>query len=45
MAIYQLTAKIISRAKGRSAVAAAAYRSASELEDFRQGLSFDYSHL
>ena len=43
MAIYHFTAKIISRAKGRSAVAAAAYRSASELEDFRQGQSFDYT--
>jgi Ti-type conjugative transfer relaxase TraA len=43
MAIYHFTAKIISRARGRSAVAAAAYRSASELEDFRQGQSFDYT--
>ena len=43
MAIYHLTAKIIGRSQGRSAVAAAAYRSASELHDQRQGQSFDYS--
>ncbi len=43
MAIYHFTAKIISRSQGRSAVAAAAYRSASELHDQRQGQSFDYS--
>ena len=33
MAIYHFTAKVISRSKGRSAVAAAAYRSASEIHD------------
>jgi Ti-type conjugative transfer relaxase TraA len=43
MAIYHFTAKVISRSKGRSAVAAAAYRSASQLRDFRQDLGFDYS--
>jgi Ti-type conjugative transfer relaxase TraA len=43
MAIYHFTAKIIGRSQGRSAVAAAAYRSASELHDQRQGQSFDYS--
>jgi len=43
MAIYHFTAKVISRSKGRSAVAAAAYRSASEIHDFRQDLNFDYS--
>jgi Ti-type conjugative transfer relaxase TraA len=43
MAIYHFTAKIIGRSDGRSAVAAAAYRSASELHDQRQGQSFDYS--
>ena len=43
MAIYHFTAKIISRSQGRSAVAAAAYRSASELHDQRQGQSFDYT--
>jgi len=35
--------KIIGRSKGRSAVAAAASRSASRLHDVRQDLSFDYS--
>jgi Ti-type conjugative transfer relaxase TraA len=43
VAIYHFTAKIIGRGHGRSAVAAAAYRSASELDDQRQGQSFDYS--
>jgi len=43
VAIYHFTAKIIGRSHGRSAVAAAAYRSASELHDQRQGQSFDYS--
>jgi Ti-type conjugative transfer relaxase TraA len=43
MAIYHFTAKVISRSKGRSAVAAAAYRSASEIHDLRQDLNFDYS--
>jgi Ti-type conjugative transfer relaxase TraA len=43
MAIYHFSAKVISRATGRSAVAAAAYRSASELQDERLGRSHDYS--
>jgi hypothetical protein len=43
MAIYHFQAKIIGRSQGRSAVAAAAYRSASELDDQRQGQSFDYT--
>ncbi|MBI3759774.1 MAG: Ti-type conjugative transfer relaxase TraA [Deltaproteobacteria bacterium] len=43
MAIYHFTAKVIRRSHGRSAVAAAAYRSASEFIDQRQGQSFDYS--
>src|ERR1700674_578193 len=43
MAIYHFTAKVISRSKGRSAVAAAAYRSASQIHDFRQDLNFDYA--
>jgi Ti-type conjugative transfer relaxase TraA len=43
MAIYHFQVKIIGRSQGRSAVAAAAYRSASELHDQRQGQSFDYS--
>lgn len=42
MAIYHLRATIISRSAGRSATAAAAYRSASYIEDHRTGLSFDY---
>ncbi len=43
MAIYHLSAKVISRAGGRSSVAAAAYRSAEQLRDARQGLEHDYS--
>src|SRR5271170_3847159 len=43
MAIYHLQVKIIGRSQGRSAVAAAAYRSASQIHDQRQGQSFDYS--
>jgi len=43
MAIYHLNAKIISRSTGKSAVAAAAYRSRTILYDERQGMSFDYS--
>lgn len=43
MAIYHFSAKIISRSNGRSAVAAAAYRSASRLFDERTEQPFDYS--
>lgn len=43
MAIYHLSAKVISRAGGRSSVAAAAYRTAGRLHDDRQGLKHDYS--
>lgn len=43
MAIYHLNAKVISRATGRSATAAAAYRSGSKILDERTGLAFDYS--
>jgi len=43
VAIYHFRAKIVSRSQGRSAVAAAAYRSGSELRDQRQGQTFDYS--
>src|SRR6516162_10816187 len=43
MAIYHFTAKVISRSKGRSTVAAAAYRSASETRDYRRDLTFDYA--
>ena len=43
MAIYHLRASVISRSAGRSATAAAAYRSAAHIADRRTGLSFDYS--
>ncbi len=43
MAIYHLHAKVISRATGRSAVAAAAYRSASELYDARLDRAHDFT--
>src|SRR5579875_2762195 len=43
MAIYHFTAKVIKRSHGRSAVAAAAYRSAAAFTDQRQGQQFDYS--
>jgi Ti-type conjugative transfer relaxase TraA len=43
MAIYHFSAKVIQRSAGRSAVAAAAYRSASELVDERVGRSHDYT--
>jgi len=42
MAIYHLRASVISRSSGRSATAAAAYRSGTEIEDRRIGRSFDY---
>ncbi|MDQ1902835.1 MobQ family relaxase [Paracoccus sp. WLY502] len=42
MAIYHLRATMISRSAGRSATAAAAYRSAERIHDQRTGLSFDY---
>ena len=43
MAIYHLSAKVIGRSQGRSAVAAAAYRSGGRLRDERQGAEHDYS--
>jgi hypothetical protein len=43
MAIYHFSAKVISRANGSSAVASAAYRSASELHDDRLGRDHDFS--
>ena len=43
MAIYHFSAKVIQRSAGRSVVAAAAYRSASELEDEHLGRSYDYT--
>jgi Ti-type conjugative transfer relaxase TraA len=44
LAIYHFSAKVISRANGSSAVAAAAYRSASELHDERLGRSHDFTN-
>ncbi|MBV0889847.1 Ti-type conjugative transfer relaxase TraA [Komagataeibacter oboediens] len=44
MAIYHLHAKVISRATGRSAVAAAAYRAASRLHDVRLDRDHDFSN-
>ena len=43
MAIYHFSAKVIGRSTGRSAVAAAAYRSASELLDEQLGRTHDYT--
>ena len=43
MAIYHLSIKPISRARGRSATAAAAYRAAERIEDRRTGEVFDYT--
>ena len=42
MAIYHLTARAVSRAKGYSAVAATAYRSGERLRDERRGRTHDY---
>ncbi len=43
MASYHLSAKIIARSSGKSVVAAAAYRSRSNIKDELRGLTFDYS--
>ena len=43
MAIYHFSAKVIQRSAGRSVVAAAAYRSASELTDERLDRSHNYT--
>jgi Ti-type conjugative transfer relaxase TraA len=43
LAIYHLTAKVISRARGQSITAAAAYRSGSLLRDERYGLTHNYT--
>ncbi|WP_173585152.1 MobQ family relaxase [Acetobacter musti] len=42
MSIYHLSVKTISRSEGRSAVAAAAYRTATALIDERTGQEYDY---
>src|SRR6188768_495071 len=44
MAIYHFSAKVISRANGSSALAAAAYRSASRLYDQRIDRHHDFSN-
>lgn len=43
VAIYHLSAKVVSRGKGQSVVASAAYRSAEQLQDQRLGRTFDYT--
>ena len=43
MAIYHCVTKPLARSSGRSAVAAAAYRSADRLLDERQGIEHDYT--
>lgn len=43
MAMFHMSIKIVSRATGRSAVAAAAYRSCSKIENERDGLVHDYT--
>jgi Ti-type conjugative transfer relaxase TraA len=44
VAIYHLSVKVMSRADGRSAVAAAAYRAAAELHDERLGRAHDFTN-
>jgi hypothetical protein len=43
MSIYSASVKVISRSAGRSATAAAAYRTGTEVIDERLGLIFDYT--
>jgi Ti-type conjugative transfer relaxase TraA len=43
MAIYHLSAKVISRSSGRSAVAAAAYRAGERLQDDKLGRAHDFT--
>lgn len=43
MSIYHLSVKPVSRSKGRSSTAAAAYRAGCEIEDKRTGLKHDYT--
>lgn len=43
MAMFHMSIKIVSRAAGRSAVAAAAYRSCSKIENERDGITHDYT--
>jgi ATP-dependent exoDNAse (exonuclease V) alpha subunit len=44
VAIYHLTAKIVTRSAGRSVVAAAAYRAGERLEEIRTGNTYDFTH-
>lgn len=44
MAIYYLDTKVISRGKGRSSIAAAAYRSAEKILDQANNRTFDYTN-
>lgn len=44
MAIYHMSVKIVSRGGGRSATAAAAYRSGEQITDRRTGEEHDYTH-
>ena len=44
LAIYHLSIKIISRGKGKSAVAAAAYRSGERIKNEYDGEIHDYTH-
>ena len=43
MAIYRCEARIITRGKGHSAVAAAAYRTGTKIQDQRAGITHNYS--
>jgi hypothetical protein len=43
LAIYHLHVSIVSRSKGRSSVAAAAYRSAEKLKSEKDGITHDYT--
>ena len=43
MAIYHFSVKIIKRSEGRSAVAAAAYRSGTKLTNEWDGITHDYT--
>lgn len=42
MAMYRLSASVLSRSQGRSAVAAAAYRAGEKLTNERDGMEHDY---
>lgn len=43
MAIYRLSANVVKRSAGRSAVATAAYRAGERIDDERTGQNFDYT--